>query len=192
MLTVIPVRSASSTYHLDDLNLSIPLARIEKELYYVPPQHIADAHFNVYFSTIHRSFPVLIRSKFMEEYKEYVDSLKHAIVPSIKQQRWLTILNLVLATSAVYSHIVKAEWRGALDDHLIYFAKARELSLNNGILEVPDMVQVQAFAVAATYLLASNQTNRSIFPSDDKILGETHRRDWLMNNRWIGKTLTLT
>jgi len=153
------------------------LARIEKELYYVPPKHIADAHFNVYFTTIHRTFPVLIRSKFLEEYKEYLDSSKHGIVPSLKQQRWLAILNLVLATSALFSHMIKAEWRGALDDHLIHFAKARELSLNNGILEVPDMTQVQAFAVAAIYLVASNQTNRSILFSDDKISCAMHGSD---------------
>lgn len=153
------------------------MARIEKELYYVPPKHIIDAHFNVYFTTIHRTFPVLIRSKFMAEYKEYVDISKHGTVPSLKQQRWLAILNLILATSAIYSHMVKAEWRGALDDHLIYFAKARELSLNNGVLEVPDMLQVQSYAVAATYLVASNQTNRSISFSDDKILIAMHRRN---------------
>ena len=96
----------------------------------------------------------------MQEYQEYAENQQLRNVTASNKNRWLAILNLILATGSIFSHMVNATWKGAGDDHLVFFSKARLLSLNNGVLAVPDIMQVQAFALASTYLLASNQTNR--------------------------------
>lgn len=46
-------------------------------------------------------------------------------------------------------------------DHLLYFSRARLLSLNgNTILNHPDLQQVQVLGLIAFYLLATSQINR--------------------------------
>jgi hypothetical protein len=76
-------------------------------------------------------------------------------------RKWLAIVNLIFAISARYSHVVRAEWRGDDRDHLIYFSRARLLSLDGETLfQHADLQQIQVTALMALYLLCTNQINR--------------------------------
>lgn len=142
-----------SSYHLDDFSVSIPEAIDRFE---IPPRETADQLFNAYLESVHPSFPIIGKITFASQYRKFIEG--SSLSPGL---RWLAILNMIFAIGAKYSHLVQSEWRGDERDHLIYFSRARLLSLNgNTIFNHPDLQQVQVSGLIAFYLLATSQINR--------------------------------
>lgn len=144
------------SYHLDDMDVNIV---DQVDALALPPPETAKALIDTFFETIHPTYPLLSETLFRTQYKNFNEGYT---VPE-SNHRWLAILNLVFATSAVYAHLVDAEWEGDDRDHLHYFARARQLALDQShITEIPDLQQLQAYSVAAIYLVSSNQMNRFV------------------------------
>jgi Fungal specific transcription factor domain len=142
-----------SSYHLDDFSISMPEAIDRFE---IPPRETADLLFNAYLESVHPSFPIIGKITFSSQYRNFIDRS-----PGNPGERWLAILNMIFAIGAKYSHLIQAEWRGDERDHLIYFSRARLLSLNgHTIFNHPDLQQVQVSGLIAFYLLATSQINR--------------------------------
>lgn len=142
-------------YHLDDISLSVAGSHVDPFL--LPDKPVADELVNVFFSTIHPTFPILQRKEFMTHYESFF----RLWFPPNNSKRWLSMLNLIFAIGAFYGKLVNAEWKGSDIDHLKYFGRARILSLDEGgLFETADVPQVQVVALTGIYLLASNQTNR--------------------------------
>lgn len=141
------------SYHLDDFSISIPetIDRFE-----MPLRETADLLFNTYLQSVHFSFPIIGKITFSSQYRKFMDD------PSANPgERWLSILNMIFAIAARYSHLIQAEWRGDERDHLIYFSRARSLSMNgNSIFNHPDLQQVQVSGLIGFYMLATSQINR--------------------------------
>lgn len=144
-----------STYHCDDLTILIP-ERVDPNE--VPPRQIADALFQMYLDTVHDSFPIIGKLNFVSQYQRFLDT------PNIVTgDNWKTILNLIFAIGAKYSHLVQAEWRGDERDHLIYFTRARMLGFNaDSVLGHSDLQMVQITGLMSFYLTAINQINRCV------------------------------
>lgn len=142
-----------STYHCDDLTISIPDIVDPND---VPPRPIADALFHIYLDTVHPSFPIIGRLNFVSQYQRFIEA------PTINTgDSWKAILNLIFAIGAKYSHLVQAEWRGDERDHLIYFTRARMLGFNaDSVLDHSDLQGVQITGLMSFYLTATNQINR--------------------------------
>jgi Fungal specific transcription factor domain len=142
-----------SSYHLDDFSISIPEA---VDPFEIPPREAADHLFHAYLDCVHHSFPIIGKITFSSQYRKFMEG------PSSNPgERWLAILNMIFAIGAKYSHLVQADWRGDERDHLIYFSRARLLSLNgNTIFNHPDLQQVQVSGLIAFYLFATGQINR--------------------------------
>ena len=142
-----------SSYHLDDFAITIPGAIDRFE---IPPRETADLLFDAYLESVHPSFPIIGKITFSSQYKKFMEG--SANNPG---ERWLAVLNMIFAIGAKYAHLVQAEWRGDGRDHLLYFSRARLLSLNgNTIFNHPDLQQVQVSGLTAFYLLATSQINR--------------------------------
>lgn len=142
-----------SSYHLDDFSIYISEA-IDR--YDIPPRETADLLFNAYLESVHPSFPIIGKITFSSQYRKFMEG------PSASPgERWLAILNMIFAIGARYSHLIQAEWRGDERDHLVYFSRARLLSLNgNTMFNHPDLQQVQVSGLIAFYLMATSQINR--------------------------------
>jgi hypothetical protein len=146
--------SASATsYHLDDLTVSVTGT---VDPYVLPTRAMADELFNVYLSTVHPSFPIIGKSTFSSQYERFFSK------PEVKPgDKWLGILNMIFAISVTYSYLARTEWQGHERDHLIYFSRARILSMNGDTMfSHPDLQQVQISGLISFYLLATNQVNR--------------------------------
>ena len=144
---------SDSTYHCDDLSLSITDLQVKK--YEMPPEHIADTLLKCYFNTVHPTFPIVSCTVFAEEYKNHVSN------PTAQNDSWLAILNLMLAIGSRYSHLIRAEWKGIEGDHLIYFTRARFLGFNgDSVLGHAELQRVQVTGLMAFYLMSINQINR--------------------------------
>lgn len=142
-----------SSYHLDDFSIFVPEAIDRFE---IPSRETADLLFNAYLESVHPSFPIIGKTTFSSQYRKFMERLS-----TNPGERWLAILNMIFAIGAKYSHLVQAEWRGDERDHLIYFSRARLLSLNGStIFNHPDLQQVQVSGLIAFYLLATSQINR--------------------------------
>ncbi|KAI9778270.1 MAG: hypothetical protein M1839_008294 [Geoglossum umbratile] len=145
-----------STYHLDDLNMSLVGDQVDP--YGLPLRTTADALTNSYFTTIHPTFPIILKPLFKKQY----DTFCRSFFPPESSRRWLAMLNLIFAIGAIHVHLTKAKWQGDDGDHLQYFYRARILALDGGAgLEMPDLQQVQLIGLCACYLVASNRTNRA-------------------------------
>lgn len=150
-------------YHLDDINLSTAGTHIDPFL--LPDKVVADELVNVFFSTIHPTFPLLQQKSFMEQYETFFSMW----FPPNNSKRWLAMLNLIFAIGSVYGKLVNAPWKGGDNEHLKFFGRARVLNLDEGgMLEVADVQQVQVVALTSIYLLVSNQTNRYVYLSESR------------------------
>lgn len=146
----------SLNYHLDDLEISVPEP---VQLYNMPSRQLADRLFDDYLSSVHPFFPIISKNLFYAQYRTFFDSSQtNTTRPGDK---WLAILNIIFAIAAKHAHLIHAPWRGEEDDHLVFLARARLLSMNSEVLfSHPDLQQVQVEGLIAFYLLASDQINR--------------------------------
>jgi hypothetical protein len=142
---------SQASYHLDDF----PMPSLDAvDAYELPTSDAATRFFETYMSRVHPTFPIIGKSTFTTQFRRFMAG-------EVPGRKWLAIVNLIFAISARYSHVVRAEWRGDDRDHLIYFSRARLLSLNGDTLfQHADLQQIQVTALMALYLLCTNQINR--------------------------------
>lgn len=142
---------SQASYHLDDF----PMPSLDAvDAYELPTVDAANRLFETYMSRVHPTFPIIGKSTFTTQFRRFMAG-------EVPGRKWLAIVNLIFAISARYSHVVRAEWRGDDRDHLIYFSRARLLSLNGDTLfQHADLQQIQVTALMALYLLCTNQINR--------------------------------
>lgn len=144
----------ASSYHCDDLSI---LIHEQVDPFEVPSKATANALFQDYLETTHPFFPIVGRSTFVQQYNAYFGSPEQRK----PNQNWLAILNMIFAIGAKHSHLVRADWRGEPDDHLVYFTRARMLGFNaDAVLEHAELQKVQITGLMAFYLMAINQINR--------------------------------
>ncbi|OGE47085.1 hypothetical protein PENARI_c066G06364 [Penicillium arizonense] len=127
---------ASMDYYQNDCEIAM---RDEVDLLVRPSQSMADQLVDNYFEIIHPSFPIIGKTTFVGQYRSFYRD------PTAQPgKQWLAVLNLVFATAAMHMSLVKTSDmdKAALRDH-------------------PNLQQVQVEGLAAFYLLASGQVNRS-------------------------------
>lgn len=126
--------------------------------YGLPVKSAADALVETYFATVHPSFPIIDQAFFSHQFEEYFTMSESE---TFKDRTFITTLQIVFAIGAVYAHRTGADWAGDDRDHLLYFARARVLGTEMGILS--DRVyhgQVQVFGLSGMYFMVTNQINR--------------------------------
>lgn len=121
----------------------------------MPRQKVAELLLRAYFKSVHPSFPIIGMSTFISQYQLFFSQ------PTVKPgNKWLSILNLIFAIAAVYAHLISADWKSDLEHHSVYFSRARTLSLQDALLDHPDLQQLQIEGLTSFYLLATGQINR--------------------------------
>lgn len=126
--------------------------------YGIPIKSTADALINAYFSSVHPSFPIVIEASFWGQYRQYYAT---AETEAFGDRIFLATMQIILAIGAVHAHMISAEWVGDDRDHLLYFARARALSVEVGVLNDSAFHgQVQIFGLSAMYFVVTDQFNR--------------------------------
>lgn len=121
----------------------------------MPPKETATQLLRAYLRSIHPSFPIIGKSTFQSQYNLFFSQ------PGVKPgNKWLAILNLIFATSAVYARLIGADWKLELEHHSVYFKRARILSMRDILFDHPDLQQLQIEGLTSFYLLATGQINR--------------------------------
>ena len=149
-----------SSYFLDDL----PVTTYEAvDAYEMPTREMANHLFEAYITRVHPSFPIISKNLLSLQYNKFFGQLQRP------PDKWLAILNLIFAIGARYSHLIQADWRADDRDHIIYFTRARMLSMNQeAIFEHPDLQAIQLAGLMSFYFLCISQINRYVaFTCDD-------------------------
>ncbi|KAH8695363.1 putative C6 transcription factor [Talaromyces proteolyticus] len=142
------------SYHLDDLDISVP---DPVDMYAIPSREQAERFFDDYLTTVHPFFPIINRPLFRSQFKFFFEN------PCQPGDKWRAILNMIFAIAAKHSHLAQAPWRADdHQDHLLYFTRARYLSMTGDVLfSHPDLQQIQVEGLIAFYLLSTDQINRA-------------------------------
>ncbi|KAK2763884.1 hypothetical protein FQN54_009502 [Arachnomyces sp. PD_36] len=145
----------SVSYHLDDLKIQDKEAVDPFEL---PDCDAAEKLLEAYLVSVHPSFPILEKRFLISQYN-LIYKNKASFDPGRKT---LAILNLVFAIAAKYSHLTLTSWAADIRDHLVYFTRARMLSMDGNVLfSHPDIQQIQVEGLISFYLIATGQINRA-------------------------------
>ncbi|RVX70003.1 hypothetical protein B0A52_06174 [Exophiala mesophila] len=147
--------TADSNYHLDDLAIST-FEHVDP--YEMPPPETAQHLFNSYITRVHPTFPVVGKTNLTNQFQRFFSGA----IATRPPEKWLAIINLIFAIAAQYSHLIKAEWEADERDHLIYFTRARLLSINSETMfQHPDLQHIQILALMSFYLMCISQINRA-------------------------------
>ncbi|CEJ62595.1 hypothetical protein PMG11_11092 [Penicillium brasilianum] len=134
---------------LGDFGTNVP-QQVNK--YGMPSRQPSDLLFEEYWNNVHPGFPMINRPLFRTQYQSFWDQGQQP------GDKWLAILNVIFAIAAKYAHLTQAPWRGEQNDHLLYFNRARLLSLTGEeLFSPPNLQQVQLEGLVAFYLLATDQ-----------------------------------
>lgn len=149
-------RISDSTYHCDNMSVQMP---DQIDPFETPTQETADLLFQSYLETVHPSFPIIGKSTFVNQYQAFLVSKDQSKI----NKNWLSILNLIFAIGAKYSHLVQSAWRGDKRDHFLYFTRARVLGFNSeAILGHAELQKVQITGLITFYLMSIDQINRYV------------------------------
>lgn len=160
----------SVSYHLDDLKIHDKEAVDPFEL---PDHDIAEKLLEAYLVSVHPSFPILEKNFLISQYNHIVKQ-KSSIEPGKKM---LAILNMVFAIAAKFSHLVLAPWADDIRDHLVYFSRARMLSMDgNALFSHPDIQQIQVEGLISFYLIATGQINRYVLDNLQRQVAHKRRK----------------
>ena len=144
---------ADSTYHCDDLAIMAP---DQVEPFEHPPRQVVEFLLQTYLDSVHPSFPIIGKMNFYNQVQNYLNDDN-----AMPGNNWLAILNLIFAIAAKYSHLVQSESRGDERDHIIYFTRARLLSMDGDwILSQPELQRIQIAGLMSFYLMSISQINR--------------------------------
>ncbi|KAJ5331760.1 Transcription factor [Penicillium atrosanguineum] len=148
---------ASTNYYLDDSDVSITE---QVDTYEVPPRETATKLLNTYLTSVHPSFPIIGILTFVSQFQVFFGQ------PSLKPgNKWLAILNLIFAIAAKHGQLTEMDWgdeeEEGEDGHQLYFARARILSMEDQLLQHPDLQQLQVEGLACFYMIASGHINRA-------------------------------
>lgn len=148
----------SPSYHIDDLDLFIVRDMVNP--FVVPKKATADKLIDYYMNTIQLTYPLVRKVLLMTQY----DLIYRFPLIIRDSKKFLGTLNAIFAIGAVYSRILNTSDNEDQEDHVIYFTRARALSFDTGVVyETPDLQQVQVAGLLAVYLMATNQTTRSVW-----------------------------
>ena len=148
------LRIRDVSYHLDDLSVT---THETVDPYEYPTADTAQHLFNCYMTRVHPGFPILGSVNLAAQFSKFVTGQVQR-----PPEKWLAIINTIFAIGARYSRLIHAERKGDERDHLIYFTRARLLSINTKTLfEHPDLQSIQTLGLMSFYFLSTGQINRS-------------------------------
>lgn len=145
------------SYHADDEDIEI-IFTANANPYEWPNSKVADRLVQIYFEHCHGALPLLDKANFLVNYNNFTRGSSNL---SESEHIWLGSLNAIFAISSVYSQFSKMEDSEHYFQHLWYFARAKKLLLDRGILYSDARVSSsRALGLIALYYLTTGRVNR--------------------------------
>jgi hypothetical protein len=152
---------ATMNYHLDDL--AIPEVDPQTDQFGIPSKKRADQYFNAYMTFVNPFFSAVRQSTFTQQYLQYFDQLYDPYYKVDPPRKWLAVLNMILAIGCRHCRLMDHANGDVYDDHLVFWMRARQLSLQDNILfEHTGLQQIQLEVLVAVYMLGTGRVNRYV------------------------------
>ncbi|CZT11075.1 uncharacterized protein RCO7_10158 [Rhynchosporium graminicola] len=146
------------SYHTEDADIREIDTTHDNYLDWPIPE-VADALIYTYFATVHPCFPIIDKTDFMSQYKQFD---RASAEYSTEDCIWLGTLNVIFAISAVYAHLVGSPSEGHQSDHLLYLARAKILCFNQTVLfEDARVHTASALGLLCLYFITTCRLNRA-------------------------------
>jgi hypothetical protein len=129
-----------------------------------PRHELADHLVEVYFENFHIAFPVFSEEDFRKKYQQFPREPHHL---DSRQQTFLCTLNLVFAVACQFMRLgqERNDIEGNDTNHLVYYARARELGLDTRTLySDPELSHTSCLGVLGLFWLCTDQFNRYFRP----------------------------
>ena len=148
------IPTSAYTFYLDGKGIEVDYS---VDPYALPNIEVIQRLLDRYMSTVQDVFPILAKDVFTDQVREYFT----ATTPYRMPEKWLAILNLVLAIGETFSHLTEADWQADSRDHIIYQSRAHLLNLDgHTFVQLPDLMQVQITALFSFYASTVGNVNK--------------------------------
>ena len=146
------------SYHTEDADFSYNVNEDSLNIFEWPDLQLAHELVNNYFQHVHNAFPILDKMSF-EAW--YIHAKPSGAPLNADETIWLGTLNLIFAIAAYHAHLTDAEYRGSHYDHLVYYARAKKLCMDQRLLyQDAQLSTVGAMGLQCLYNLATCNLNR--------------------------------
>ena len=143
----------SANYFLDTLQM--PIADLN-DFPDWPSKESASQLVDSYFQVVHASFPFIGKLYFLKQFHAF-----YAIPGTQPGRAWMTILNMVFAIAARHNSLLRKEIGPEFGAHMLYFSRAWQLCMmDSGVLDHPNLQQVQIESLMSLYMLSIGHINR--------------------------------
>ncbi|KAL4893740.1 fungal-specific transcription factor domain-containing protein [Aspergillus ambiguus] len=122
----------------------------------LPSTPVARRLFNTYFSQVHETFPIIRKSVFERQFAGFFSNTS-----IYTGKRFRAVLNMVFAIGALFVQLTDNTSGVDQRNHTLYFERARVLDIEGTGFQRSDLQHIQTEGLAALYLLAIGQVNRS-------------------------------
>jgi hypothetical protein len=169
------------SYYMDEENI-LSVDEDYVDACYWPGDEIAQILFEAYFHALQGIFNCIDREKFLLELFEYRNNKGPMTWDS---RRWLALANLAWAIGSKWLSQAKLNDDLGLENHLVYYARARALGLDHRVmLDHPGMQGVRALGMLSFYLFTNGSVTRYVGRSvrkrnADLDIVRGHWWDWL-------------
>jgi hypothetical protein len=146
-----------ASYHTEDADVEyVDTSNIDP--YEWPDPKVADRLIQSYLNHVHDTLPIIDKAVFMSKYRNFIRGSNDL---GLEDAIWLATVNTIFAISSVYFDLSKSPERGSHRDHLIYCARAKMLSLDQGLLYQDARVSTtSALGLLCLYFIATCRMNR--------------------------------
>lgn len=146
-----------ASYHTEDADVEyVDTSNIDP--YEWPEPKLADRLVQSYLNHVHDTLPIIDKAVFISKYGSFIRGSNDL---EFEDAIWLATVNTIFAISSVYFDLSKSPERGSHRDHLIYCARAKMLSLDQGLLYQDARISTtSALGLLCLYFIATCRLNR--------------------------------
>jgi hypothetical protein len=145
------------SYHTDDTDIEI-IYTADADPYEWPDSNVADRLIHIYFEHCHQALPLIDKIDFMTHYNSFE---RHTRNLADGETIWLGMMNIVFAISSFFSQLGKNASPEEYFHHLTYFARAKKLLLDHGLLYHDAQVSLtRALGLLSLYYIITGRINR--------------------------------
>jgi hypothetical protein len=152
-----PIPLTQFSYVMEDDDL-MSLEESSVDPLYWPGDATARLLFEAFFHSLHGVFDCLTRERVLAELDGFPRNFAGL---SWEQRRWLAVTNLMWAIASKWLQRAMLNDDPGMENHLVYYARARALGLDDRILlERPGLQGINALAMHSFYLFANGLVSR--------------------------------
>ncbi|KAG9241833.1 fungal-specific transcription factor domain-containing protein [Calycina marina] len=149
---------AATTYHIEEQDVE-HFEPANVDIYEWPDQKKLDQYLASYFEDVHHIFPIIDKSQFMSEYRNFSRGSRDL---SKDEKLWLGQINIIFAISSQHAQLSETQSIDLYEEHYTYCARAKGLLFDEIYLYQDIRIKsLRALGLLALYYMVAGRLNRA-------------------------------